>query len=135
MSTPQITEELTGLTYNYRQPNLTYKLNETNIRGRVDGLAAIKQAVYHILRTERFSNPIYDADYGVELEQYIGRDFGFIAAGIQETLRDALLQDDRITDIMVDDISISTEDKNAVVVQFTVYTIYGQYKDELVINK
>lgn len=134
MSTPQISEELAKTTFNYRQPNLTYKLNETNIKGQIDGLAAIKQAIYHILRTERYSSPIYDADYGVELEQYVGKDFGFIMAGIQETLRDALLQDDRITDVLVDDVSESTEQKNAVIIQFTVYTIYGQYSDELIIN-
>lgn len=131
MSLPQINDDLSGTTYTYREPNLTYKLSDSSIVGKIDKLDSIKQAVYHILMTERYSNPIYDDNYGVELEQYIGKDLGYIVAGIQDTLSDALLQDDRITSVVVDDVSQSTEDTNSCVITFTVYTIYGSYKEEL----
>lgn len=135
MSLPQINDDSAGTTYTYREPNLTYKLGEATVSGKIDKLEAIKQAVYHILMTERYSNPIYSDSYGVELEQYVGKDMGFILADIQETLRDALLQDDRITDVIVNDVSKSTEQENACVIDFTVYTIYGNYGEELNINQ
>ena len=135
MSLPQINDDLSGTTYTYREPNLTYRLGEKTVNGKIDKLEAIKQAVYHILMTERYSNPIYGDNYGVELEQYIGKDLGFIIADIQETLRDALLQDDRITDVIVNDVSKSTEQENACIIDFTVCTIYGSYNEELNINQ
>lgn len=129
--TPVIADEAGSEVYSYRQPNLTYRLGEKTIAGKVDNLDSIKQAVYHILSTERFSNPIYDDDYGVELEQYIGQDIGFITASIESTLRDALTQDDRITDITVNDVRKSDKELNSCIVEFTVYTIYGSFDEEL----
>ena len=131
MSLPQINDDLSGTTYSYREPNLTYRLGEKTVNGKIDKLESVKQAIYHILMTERFSNPIYDENYGIELEQYIGKDIGFIVAGIQATLQDALLQDDRITDVIVTDVSKSDKQQNACVVQFTVNTIYGNLEESL----
>lgn len=131
MSLPQIADDMAGTTYSYREPNLTYKLGEKTVNGKIDKLESIKQAIYHILMTERYSNPIYDDNYGVELEQYIGKDFGFVVASIQDTLSDALLQDDRITNVIVNDVSKSTEQQNACTIQFTVYTIYGNLEENL----
>lgn len=129
MSVPQIASGLSGEFYPYRQPSMTYRLGENTVNGKIDRLEAVKQAVRHILMTERWSNPIYDDNYGVELEQYMGKDFGLIAADIQQTLRDALIQDDRIKDVLVTDVSKSTEQPNACIVQFMVYTIYGDYME------
>lgn len=129
--TPQIAENISNSVFSYRQPNLTYRMSENGVKGKINGLDAIKQAVYHILMTERYAETIYDSDYGVELNQYIGQDVGFITASIQDTLRDALLQDDRITDVIVNDVSKSDKENNACKVEFTVYTIYGEYDEEL----
>ena len=128
---PQINNQLIGESIQYRQPNLTYRVGNSTVAGKVDKLDSVKQAIYHILSTERYSNPIYDGDYGVELEQYIGKDIGFITAGIQETLRDALMQDDRISDVQVDNVEKSDKQNNACLIDFTVFTIYGTYKDSL----
>ena len=134
MSLPQISDDLSGITYTYREPNLTYRLGEKTVSGKVDKLEAIKQAVYHILMTERYSNPIYGDNYGIELEQYLGKDLGFIVADIQQTLNDALLQDDRITSVIVNDVSKSAKQQSACVIDFTVNTIYGSYGEQLNIN-
>lgn len=130
MSLPQINDELNSTTYTYREPNLTYKINEKTVTNNIDKIESIKQAIYHILMTERYSNPIYGNDYGVEMEQYIGKDFGYVVAHIQETLNDALLQDDRITSVIVNDISKSNKQQNACLILFTVYTIYGDFQEE-----
>ena len=127
-----ISDETIGReSYTYRQPDLTYRLGNTTVAGKIDKLESIKQAVYHILSTERYSSPIYDDNYGVELEQYIGKDIGYIQADIENTLREALTQDDRITNIVVNDVKKSDKQKNACVIEFTVYTIYGNYNENM----
>lgn len=126
---PQINNETNVETYSYRQPSLTYRLGNTSVAGKIDKLESIKQAVFHILSTERYSNPIYDDNYGVELEQYIGKDIGFILADIENTLREALCQDDRITDIQVDNVEKISQDMCKI--DFTVFTIYGDYSNSL----
>ncbi len=129
--TPQITETAGNEVYSYRQPNLTYRLGEKTVAGKIDKLESIKQAVFHILSTERYSTPIYDENYGIELAQYIGQDLGFIVANIENTLREALCQDDRITDVQVTNVEKSSQQSNACLVEFTVFTIYGNYNDSL----
>ena len=127
-----ISDETIGReSYMYRQPDLTYRLGNTTVAGKIDKLESIKQAVYHILSTERYSSPIYDDDYGVELERYIGKDIGYIQADIENTLKEALTQDDRITNVVVNDVEKSDKQKNACVIKFTVYTIYGNYNEDM----
>ena len=127
--TPQIANESLGDIKEYRQPNRTYRLNEKNIDGTVDDIESVKQAIFHILQTERYSNPIYDDDYGVELEQYIGKDISVIIADIELTLNEALTQDDRIKNVHVD--SVQKIDSSSCLIQFTVDTILGELKEEL----
>lgn len=132
--TPLISDEASPETYSYRQPNLTYRLGEKTVAGKIDKLESIKQAVYHILSTERFSNPIYDDDYGIELEQYIGQDIGFITASIENTLREALTQDDRITDVQVTDVRKSDKDSNSCLIDFIIFTVYGNYDEQMTVS-
>ena len=121
----------TGGIQEYRQPDLTYRMGESAIVGKItDRIESVKQSILHILSTERYSNPIYDDDYGVELEKYIGQDKGTVIADIENTLNDALTQDDRITKIKVNSITDGTE-SNSLVVEFTVYTIYGEIGEVL----
>lgn len=128
--TPQIQSDLSGNSIQYRQPNLTYRIGENTVNGKIsNSLEAVKQAVKCILKTERYSNPIYDDDYGIELEQYKGADYGKIVAGIETTLRDALLQDDRITNVVVT--NIEKLDTDSCKVEFDIYTIYGNYEEDL----
>ena len=128
--TPQIENQLVGDSIQYRQPNLTYRIGENTVNGKIsDSLEAVKQAVKCILETERYSNPIYSDDYGIELEQYLGKDYGYLVADIETTLNDALKQDDRIKNVIVD--NIEKMELDSVKVEFTVYTIYGNIKEEL----
>lgn len=127
---PQIADEFTNNVTQVQQTDLTYRLGSRTVAGKIDKIDSIKQAIYHILSTERYSNPIYDDDYGVELEQYIGKDIGFISASIENELREALCQDDRISDVQVNSISIGEQD-NSCLIEFTVFTKYGTIEEEL----
>ena len=145
---PQIDNQITNDTKVVELPSKTYKLNtETThidisnnlidsksdrIIGFVDNLEAIRQAVYHILMTERYAYLIYDNNYGIELEQYIGKDFDYLKATIQTTLKEALLMDLRILDVVVTNIErLSTE---LVKIEFSVFSIYGDLEMEVNVN-
>jgi len=110
-------------------PSFTYRLADGQIIGNTDGIEAVQQAVYHILSTERYAYAIYDDNYGVELEKYIGRSFGYLEASIQNTLRDALLQDDRIIDVTVTNIEKIKTD--SALVEFTVTCSRGTFGAEV----
>ncbi|MCL1995293.1 MAG: DUF2634 domain-containing protein [Defluviitaleaceae bacterium] len=93
------------------QPSLTYRMidvmavseamDTTDITGDIDGLEALKQTCEHILGTERGRYPIYSANYGAEMEQFKSRGFLFLRAVIPQVIRDALTQDDRVTNVVM----------------------------------
>lgn len=114
-------EELTNET----MPSYTYKLDLVNKRiyGHIDELQAIKQAIFKILNTERYLNVIYSANYGVELERFIGKNLDFIKSDLQRTLEEALKADDRINGISDFEILEFSGDK--LLVKYTVNTILG----------
>lgn len=112
--------------------NKTYRYSDRNLIGYVDELDALKQSVSHILNTERYSQAIYDDSYGVELEQYIGKPIDFIRATIEDTLKEALLQDDRILDVIVTNI---TSDKiDSCNINFNVITNIGIIESGVNVN-
>jgi phage baseplate assembly protein W len=86
-------------------PTKTYRDTGERLGGIIDDRPALIQSLNHILSTERGAYPIYDNDYGVEFEQYIGASFDFVEASIEATVRDALLQDDRVTGVTLTSIS------------------------------
>ena len=95
----------------YSVENVSYEQEEVSrIMGFVDNLEAIKQSAYHILGVERYSSDIYDFNYGVELEQYIGQSLEYIEATIQDTLQEALTQDERILGVEVTEITQTSVD-------------------------
>ena len=119
---PVVDDELLTLE-DETQPSLTYALDAENgrIRGKVDGLEAVKQAVYLVLSTERFAHLIYSWNYGAELDGFIGQPKEYVLSEIKRRISDALLQDDRIT--AVDNFKFETK-KNAVHVIFTVHSVF-----------
>ena len=84
-----------------KQPSLQHKmnLNDSFIAGKCDGKEGLKQAVYKILSTERYENVIYSRNYGVELKDLFGQPVKTVIALIESRIKEALIQDDRITDV------------------------------------
>lgn len=113
------------------QPSLTYKLDLNNGRigtVAVDGLEAVKQAVFKILSTIRFEHLIYSPDYGNEADVGGVRGRAVFETEIERWVREALLQDDRIVSVTRFRFSY---DGDTALVQFEVESDYGNYTDGL----
>ncbi|HEX2927700.1 MAG TPA: DUF2634 domain-containing protein [Ruminiclostridium sp.] len=115
-----------------RQPSRTYRMNlkEMRIGGFIDGLEAVKQAIYKILNTEEYQYLIYSWDYGVELSDLFGEPTSFVYSELENRIRAALMEDDRITG--VGDFTFSS-DKRKVSVCFTAHTTEGDADIEKVV--
>ena len=114
-------------------PSLTWKINEerAEVRGTVDELEAMQQAVSKILQTERYRYAIYGWNYGVELEDLYGKNVSYVIPELKKRIEDALLADDRVT--AVTDFSFRQE-KGSVTAEFMVHTIFGEMKAERTVD-
>ena len=101
----------------------TYKLTETNIQGFVDGLDALKQAIYKVLNTEKYEYPIYSFSYGIELESLIGKDAAYVKVELKRRIQECLLQDDRIESVDNFDFVVNGDQ---ILCTFDVTSIYGE---------
>ncbi len=103
----------------------TYKMfySDEKIIGNTDELEAIKQAIFKILNTERYSCEIYSWDYGVEFYDLFGRPVSYVCSEIKSRIKEALLQDDRILDVST--FSFNTDYRGIVKTNFVVHTILG----------
>lgn len=90
----------------------------------VDGLEAVKQAAFVILETERFKYLIYSFNFGSELQGAIGKSPLFVQSEVRRLIKEALIQDDRITDVR--DLTIETQG-DSMLVEFTVVTVFGNF--------
>lgn len=114
-------------------PTNTYKLNTDSqaINGFVDGFEAMKQAIYLILNTERYEHLIYSWNYGIELQDLIGKDINYVLSELEIRIKEALLQDTRITNV---DNFVFEALRNKVHIKFNVVTHYGMIEVEKVVN-
>lgn len=128
---PNTGNELTNDFKIETQPSKTYKIENNRIVGFCDGLEALKQTIFCILNTERFDYLIYSWDYGVELNNLIGKPRDFVIAEIKRVIKEALIQDDRIEDVT--DFTFSNG-KNYLNVKFKVKTVSGIIEAEKVVN-
>lgn len=129
--TPSVDSSLDqDVTVQEQKPSLTWQLDlkSGRIKGQIDGLTAIYQAVEKILLTERYAYRIYSWNYGCELAFYIGKDTDFVLADAERTIREALLQDDRISGI--ENFKAKLVDRESVLVTFTVTTVSGKFSYE-----
>lgn len=116
------------------QPSKTYQmhLSQEIINGHGDNVAAVEQAIYKILNTERYQYVIYSWDYGVELADLFGEPITYVCPELERRITEALTWDERI--ISVDSFSFDTEQKRVVKVSFMAHTIFGDIAAERVVN-
>lgn len=129
---PESTKSISSVSME-KQKSKTYYMNEKKyeVRGDIDGLQAMEQAIYKILQTERYKYIIYDWDYGVELEDLIGKNYSYVIPEVERRIREALLVDNRITSVA--NFSFNSE-KETLLVNFTVTTDYGVIEVEKEVN-
>lgn len=114
-------------------PSRTLKLNHNYhlVSGTIDQIQAVEQAVYLILTTERYQWLIFSWNYGVELQNLIGKDPEFCIPEIERRIREALLQDDRIT--AVENFRFEVN-KKKVLTTFTVISVFGGFTTALEVD-
>lgn len=111
---------------NHIEPTKTYKIDfeAGKIVGFCDGIEALKQAIYLILNTERYEYLIYSDDYGSELKGLIGKDRDITESEYKRRIKESLIQDNRINNA---DNFIFNYDSDNVLIQFIVFSIYGEF--------
>ena len=117
-----------------KQPSLSYKmkLEKERIERIVDGIEAVKQMIYKTLMTDRYKFEIYDWNYGVELDDLIGQPKEFVKAELPRRIEDALIVDDRVSEVT--DFEFTDVNKTTLAVKFTVKTIFGDIEAEKEVN-
>lgn len=110
------------------EPSLTYGMQMNDVSdkdntflGTVDDVDAIKQAILKIINTERYEYEIYSWDYGVELQDLVGKSMTYVLSEIEQRIEDAVTADDRIDKI--EDFNAVAIDKHTIYVSFTAVTV------------
>lgn len=101
----------------------TYKIIEDSLSGYIDNLEALKQSIYKVLSTEKYTYPIYSFDYGIELESLMGKDPNYVKIELKRRIEECLLEDERIEG--VSDFEF-TQDGDCLYCSFNVVSIYGE---------
>lgn len=124
----QLTPALPGRTAVH--PSRTWRLDaETGrIAGKIDGLEAVKQAVFKILQTERYAYMAYSFDYGVELRSLMGQSPAYAQSELRRRIAEALLQDARIQNVR--DFQFE-QTGDSMTVRFTVESSAGTFDQEV----
>jgi len=104
-------------------PTKTYQVKNGRILNKFDGHEAMIQAVDKILKTERFVYPIYNNQYGNDFFELFGKSFDYATVEVERMVKEALLADDRVLTVTVDDIEVI--DRTILKVHGLCTTIYG----------
>lgn len=92
------------------------------IVSKIDGLDALRQSIYLKLSIEADQYIIYPYTYGIKLLDLFGMPSYYVVAVLPNRIKEALMDDDRITDISDFEFEVN---KNKVYVKFVVHSIYG----------
>ena len=111
-------------------PSKTYRMNfEKAITvGMIDGLEAIKQAVYLILHIERYDFVIYSWNYGIQLKDLFGKPTTYVCAVLPSRIKQALMQYDRIQNVYDFEVSANGD---TVTAKFTIQSSHGTFSQEV----
>ncbi len=102
--------------------NRTYALYPDKIQGFLTDAEALQQAVFKLLNTEKYEYPIYSFDYGISLDDLIGKDPDYVVIEIERRISECLLSDERISEVTNFEFE---ENGDELYVSFLVKSIYG----------
>lgn len=131
-NTANVNELLLNFEDKEQQKTKTFRLNmgDNTIGGKVDGLTALKQHIYLILSIEADQYIIYPYTFGVKTLDLIGKPNYYVMAVLPQRIKDALLGDNRITDVSDFEFEVTANEIN---VKFVVHSIYGEIEEETVV--
>lgn len=114
----------------------TYKMDfeKGRIAGMIEGVEATIQYAQKALQTKRYAYPIYDDQYGCDIFNKIGNPSlteDFFDSDIPVMIEDALSPDDSVEGI--EDVDFEMEDRDSVLLSFTINTSYGDIDMEGVV--
>ena len=111
-------------------PSKTYRIDPVNKRiiGLIDGREAVLQFIQKVFCTDKYAFEIYDWYYGNQLRKLVGMPYNYVVTRLPSIFREALLVDDRITDVR--DFTITKVAIDAVEVTCYIDTVYGEIKYE-----
>lgn len=107
----------------------TYALTEAEgeggmyIKGKVDGIEALRQAIALMLQVEKDEYAIFSDEYGLQVSDLIGKPYPLVVAELERRIKETLLVDERV--LAVDDFSFAAVG-NRLSVRFVVKSIYGE---------
>lgn len=109
-------------------PAKTYRIDWVNKRiiGIVEDRDAVMQFIRKVLNTDKYAYEIYDWYYGNELLKLVGQSYDYAVTRIPNIFKEALLVDDRITDVR--DFTFDRVSIDSVSVSCYVDTVYGSIK-------
>jgi hypothetical protein len=121
-----------GLDEEKNVPTNTYAIDWASGRivGMMDGQEAVRQFIHKAILTPRFRCLIYDNQYGSEIDDVVIRQNAsrsYIEAELPFLVKDALIYDDRITDVYNIVITFGdSPEQDSITVSFDVDTIFGK---------
>jgi len=90
---------------------------------KINGVEAMKQAIYLRLKTQIRKWMIYSQGYGSDIDLYFGKNINLAKSRLRLVITECLLNDDRV--VSVNDFLFSTPERNTLAVSFTVTTTAG----------
>ncbi len=100
----------------------SYKILPDKTQGYINNIEAIQQAIYKVLSTEKYEYPIYSFNYGIELENLIGKDAIYVKIEMKRRIQECLLQDERIKSVDNFQFTVTGDE---ILCTFDVSSIYG----------
>lgn len=115
-------------------PTKTYRIDPVNKRiiGTIEGRDAVLQFIRKVLSTDKYAFEIYDWYYGNELIKLVGHSYDYVTTRIPNIFKEALLTDDRITDVR--DFVFTQITLDTLAVSCQIDTVYGTIKYEQEVN-
>ena len=128
-TTENIDDLITNFDSGRKENTETFGINltENRVNGQIDGLEALKQSIYLMLNIEADKHIIYPYTYGVTTADLIGKPDYYIIAVLPGRIKEALMMDDRITNVSDFQFKIT---RRTIGVTFVVTSIYGNIVEE-----
>lgn len=111
--------------------NQSYNNTGTLIRGSVGDLEALRQSIQKRLSVQQFTYPVYSFNYGVNWNDLLGQDPGYVRAEMQRMIKETLAFDDRVQSVTDFDF---TFDGTKCLCTFTVTSTFGQTREEVEVS-